>query len=201
MSKGDAKKQLILDRGLRVMQSHGYNGTSVKDIVEAAGVPKGSFYNYFESKEAFALDAIDQVASQNIREMTRILSNKSKSAKSRVSEFFEENINGCCVNQFKIGCFLGNMSQEMSDSSEPIRIKLEMVMNTITEHLASAISQMKADGELDHIRDPESLAQFLINSWHGSMLRMKTDSRRQPLDVFMTHLNELFDGGVAAHTN
>ena len=194
MSKSEAKKELILERGLKVMMTHGYNGTSVKDIVDAAGVPKGSFYNYFDSKETFALDAIDRVASENIQEMRRIFSNTSKPARERVTDFFEANILGCCDNQFRVGCFLGNMCQEMSDNSDRIRERLKIVMSTITGHLASTITQMQNEGDLSANHNPEVFAEFLINAWQGAMMRMKADSCRQPLDTFTTHLNMLFEG-------
>tara|TARA_R110002073_G_scaffold314793_1_gene487188 strand:+ start:257 stop:958 length:702 start_codon:yes stop_codon:yes gene_type:complete len=193
MSKSEAKKDLILDRGLQVMMSRGYNGTSVKDIVDAAGVPKGSFYNYFESKESFALDAIERVASENLKEMQRMLDSRIKSPKLRIEEFFKANIYSCCEKKFRIGCFLGNMSQEMSDNSEAIRRMLHVVMDRTTSLLTAALTQMQSDGDLSEAYDPEGLAEFLISAWQGAMMRMKTDSCQQPLDVFLAHLNLIFD--------
>ena len=66
MNRRADKHEQILEAGLEVMFLNGYNGTGVKDIVEAAGIPKGSFYNYFESKEDFALQATAVPADRNV---------------------------------------------------------------------------------------------------------------------------------------
>ena len=90
MSKHDDKKEQILWAGLELMKIHGYNGTSVKDIVDAAGVPKGSFYNYFVSKESFALEALDAVAEHEMRIATELMDAKGGSPLTRLRYFFDQ---------------------------------------------------------------------------------------------------------------
>lgn len=192
MSKSEAKKQLILDRGLVVLKSKGYNGTGIKDVVDAAGVPKGSFYSYFESKEVFAIEAIEKVASDATQEMSRLLLSGNKSAKERLAEFFEVSSGGFCDEEFKIGCFLGNMCQEMAASSERIGCAIEKALKGMTRTIEQTLEQAQRDGDLDSSYDPALLAAFLFHAWEGALMRMKSSSSREPLDVFCHHLDLYF---------
>jgi TetR/AcrR family transcriptional repressor of nem operon len=106
------------------MKIHGYNGTSVKDIVDAAVVPKGSFYNYFPSKESFAVEALQAVADESLSASRDLLASGTGSPLQRLRSYFEQNASQACEDDFKVGCFFGNMCQEMSDSNEIIRGKV-----------------------------------------------------------------------------
>ena len=92
MNKLNSKKDHILWAGLEVMKMQGYNGTSVKDIVDAAGVPKGSFYNYFESKESFAVDALEAVANEDYLSNRKLLSITDKSPLQRLQYLVVEKV-------------------------------------------------------------------------------------------------------------
>ena len=179
------------------MQAKGYNGTSVKDIVDAAGVPKGSFYNYFDSKETFALEAIEKVAAENFQAMRQLLRTSDKPAKERLAEFFASNIDDCCDKDFRIGCFLGNMCQEMADSSQPIRNKIRHALADTTDMIETTLRQAQKDGDLDAGYDPAALAEFLFNAWQGALMRMKASSCREPLDAFCSHLDTVFRAKIA----
>ena len=96
MSRLNSKKDHILWAGLEVMKIQGYNGTSVKDIVDAAGVPKGSFYNYFDSKENFAVEALEAAASANFQQMRAQLHDVTVAPMERLKNLFENQINLCC---------------------------------------------------------------------------------------------------------
>ena len=77
MSKRELKKDHLLDAGLKVMATRGYNGTSIQDIVNAADVPKGSFYTYFKSKEDFAIEALEKVTEERMIQNRHLLNDRS----------------------------------------------------------------------------------------------------------------------------
>lgn len=174
------------------MELKGYNGTGIKDVVDAAGVPKGSFYSYFDSKEAFAIEAIEKVACDAAQEMGRLLLSGDKPAKERLAEFFQASSGQYCQEEFKIGCFLGNMCQEMAASSERIGRTVEIALQDITQTIQKALEQAQRDGDLDTSFNPALLAAFLFNAWEGALMRMKSSSSREPLDVFCHHLDLYF---------
>jgi len=184
MSKSEAKRHLILDSGLQVMMTNGYNGTSVKDIVDAANVPKGSFYNYFDSKESFAIEALEKVAEQNHLETSKFFRSSDTSAKEKLEQFIEMGASQCCASEFKVGCFLGNMCQEMAASSDAIRRKIQHALADMTGLIESALRQAQKEGDLSPDYEPEVLAEFLFNAWQGAMMRMKASGSEAPLEAF-----------------
>lgn len=194
MSKREAKKDYLLDAGLEVMKSQGYNGTSVKDIVDAAGVPKGSFYNYFESKEAFAIEAIEKIAVDNLQCAAQQLSASSVQPLQRLNDFFTENVDQACGERFRVGCFLGNMCQEMADNSEIIRLKIKHVLLKYTQMIERVLVEAQQQGDIPAGKDTKVIAEFVFNAWEGSLMRMKASKCREPLDAFLQMLPIIYRG-------
>lgn len=188
MNKRESKKDHILCSGLEVMKAKGYNGTSVKDIVDAAKVPKGSFYNYFDSKESFAVEALEKVACEGYRSSKDLLSNKQQQPLERLHYYFEQSALHACDCEFKVGCFFGNMCQEMSDSSEAIRQKVRQILKRHTQLLVDVIQEAKDAGQVNPDAHTEVMAEFMFNAWEGALMRMKASKCREPLDAFLNML-------------
>lgn len=142
MSKRELKKDHLLDAGLKVMATRGYNGTSIQDIVNAADVPKGSFYTYFKSKEDFAIEALEKVTEERMIQNRHLLSDRSIPPQERLTRFFVENIGGCEEN-LNGGCFIGNMCQEMSESSEAIRLKVRQMLRNSTQAIEDVLEEAR----------------------------------------------------------
>lgn len=188
MNKRESKKDHILCRGLEIMQSRGYNGTSVKDIVDAACVPKGSFYNYFESKETFAIEALEKVADETYEASRTLLMDESKCPMERLYEYFNCGVEHADECEFKTGCFFGNMCQEMSDSNEAIRVKVRYILKRNTQLISHILEQAKSKGVLRKDADTEVMAEFIFNAWEGALMRMKASKCREPLNAFLAML-------------
>ncbi len=191
MSKRELKKDHLLEAGLQVMATQGYNGTSIKDIVDAAGVPKGSFYTYFKSKEDFAVDALERVTDERMQQGRLLLANRNIPPLERLSRFFQENIGGC-EQGVTGGCFIGNMCQEMSDSSEVIRLKVRQMLRNSTHAIEDVLEEARMDGSLKSSIASSVLAEFLFNAWEGTLMRMKASKCREPMDAFLAILPEIF---------
>lgn len=190
MSKRELKKDHLLDAGLQVMATRGYNGTSIKDIVDAADVPKGSFYTYFNSKEDFAVEALEKVTEERALHNRHLLGNRAIPPLERLMRFFKENVGGC-ENGVKGGCFIGNMCQEMSDSSEVIRLKVRQMLRNSTQEIEDLLEEARLDGSLQSAIASPVLAEFLFNAWEGTLMRMKASKCREPLDAFLALLPEI----------
>ena len=191
MSKHEDKKEHILRAGLELMKIYGYNGTGVKDIVDAAGVPKGSFYNYFESKETFAINALEAVADDNYRIGRELLSAGGASPLGRLQYFFEQNALRLIAEEFKVGCFLGNLGQEMSDSNEAIRDKVKRILKLNTQLIREVLDEAKKAGEVEQTAQTDIMAEFIFNAWEGAQMRMKASKSRESLDAFLEMLPKI----------
>ena len=193
MNKREDKKEAILLAGMDVMKAAGYNGTSVKDIVDAAGVPKGSFYNYFESKEQFALDAIEHASAEGRANAATLLEDTTLAPLARLTQFFESGIECATNNEYKQGCFLGNMCQEMADASDDIRNALDQCLNKLTRMLAKVIQEGQQNGTFKSTQDAQVMAEFLFNAWEGTLMRAKAAKSCAPLQAFKSMLSTVLN--------
>jgi TetR/AcrR family transcriptional repressor of nem operon len=191
MNKHEDKKEHILRAGLELMKLYGYNGTGVKDIVDAASVPKGSFYNYFESKEAFAINALEAVADDNYRIGRELLSAGGTSPLGQLQYFFEQNVLRLIADEYRVGCFLGNLGQEMSDSNEVIREKVKRILKLNTQLIREVLDEAKKAGEIEQAAQTDIMAEFIFNAWEGAQMRMKASKSRESLDAFLEMLPKI----------
>ncbi|WP_262493201.1 TetR/AcrR family transcriptional regulator [Flagellimonas flava] len=187
--KGEQKCSELLEKGMEIMWSKGYNATSVNDIVQAAGVPKGSFYFYFDSKEDFAVKALDVYFQQNYTPAKQILQDKSKSPKQRLLEFYEFR---CAILKeeldCKMGCLACNLGSEMAEHSEKIRTAIVTKENVIQNEIAEVVKEAQKCGEIDGNMDAINVVAFFEDAGKGAMTSMKELKSASPIDNFMDML-------------
>lgn len=186
------KRELILAKGAQVMTRRGYHGTGVLEIVQAAGIPKGSFYHYFASKEDFALQALDHLYTPRLERYEAALANTALSPRERILGHYAELVahfaRQACP---EYHCFIGSLSFEMAELSQPIGRRVEVILLRSVEVLAACLEQAQDAGEIDPTTDCQALAEFIGNAWEGALLRMKVGRSVVPLDVFLTQLERL----------
>src|ERR1700692_3611172 len=121
MARPSTKEQIV-QAGLKILLDKGFNGVGVQEITETAGVPKGSFYNHFESKEALGGEIVERYGADATRR--QVLLDKSLPALARLRGHFEGLNNLFVKSKFERGCLLGNFSAELSNQSAVIRERL-----------------------------------------------------------------------------
>ncbi|MES9997310.1 TetR family transcriptional regulator C-terminal domain-containing protein [Desulfovibrio aminophilus] len=178
--KRDAR-QAILDAGADLIHRQGFHNTGLADILAAAGVPKGSFYFYFKSKEELGLALVEHHAQRMAGVSASLLDQGGDPPLIRLRRLFETfrgvQAEGGCVR----GCPLGNLAQEMSDLSPAMRQALQTAMAAMSSRLAGLLAQARDRGELKPGLDPERTAAFILDSWEGALLRMKVEKNPGPL--------------------
>ncbi|WP_299113128.1 TetR/AcrR family transcriptional regulator [uncultured Winogradskyella sp.] len=184
--KRDIKIDTLLDKGIELLWSKGYNATSVNDIVKIAGIPKGSFYFYFESKEDFAVKAIEKYFDDHFTPAKNILLNKSLSPKQRLLDFHEFRYN-ILKNEMdcKLGCMACNLGNEMAEHSELIRTSILNKEQYILSLITEAIQEAQGAGEIKNIMPAKDIAAFIEDAGKGSMTTMKEMNNSYPIDNFM----------------
>lgn len=187
MTKQDTR-QIILQNGAKIIHSKGFINTGIKDILDASGVPKGSFYFYFKSKEDFGLTLVDYFAEIISGTVTGYMTDTSRTPLERLDRFFTESARFYEHNHFTGGCPIGNMSQEMSNLSEPIRLKLQAAFSRIRSAMQQCIAEAKELGQINKDLDPETLAVFILNGFEGALIDMKVSKSTRPLDIFKNML-------------
>lgn len=174
----------ILNAGLKVMFQSGYIGASVRDICAAAGAPQGSFTNHFRSKEAFAQEVLDHYFADLKTVVSEALNDRSLKPRERLKRYLDiitVRLEGAKWNR---GCLIGDLSLEASLQSKHLRKRLEEIFREWRTPFAQCIAEAQATGEIDARFKPIDLAEFLLASWEGAILRMKVEGGPAALDRF-----------------
>jgi len=160
-------REKIVDAGLKVLIEKGFNGCGVQDITDAAGVPKGSFYNHFESKEALGAEVVERYGRDNPRRVA--LADTSIPALQRLRAHFERLNETYTGARFGRGCLLGNFSAELADQSQLIRERLADLYLSWSTDIATVIAEAQADGSISTRTPAADLAAAQSSSEHSRM--------------------------------
>ncbi|WP_078788771.1 TetR/AcrR family transcriptional regulator [Trichlorobacter thiogenes] len=185
-------KEDIVQIGLDLVLSKGFNATGVETILKQANIPKGSFYNFFSSKEEFALAIIDRYVADRNELFFPIISDESVSPLERVKKSFEKLIAIFEDYDCSKGCLLGNLGLEMSDHSENVRQCLEQALEGWTTGLSGLLLQAQQEQAIPANLDVEMLAENLISSFQGALLRSKIKKSPEPLRNFIHFYFDIF---------
>jgi TetR/AcrR family transcriptional regulator, transcriptional repressor for nem operon len=180
----ETTKLRILSEGARIVYEKGYNNTGIQEILAAAEVPKGSFYFYFKSKEDFGLQLIDFYLDFSVSALTAHMSASDRDPIGRLRRFFLSMQDASEQKNFKGGCPIGNLTQEMADLKDTFRIKLNQAFARMSNLIADCLDQARDLNQIAAALNPHETADFILNSWEGALLRMKAQCSVQPLVVF-----------------
>ncbi|HWP01585.1 MAG TPA: TetR family transcriptional regulator C-terminal domain-containing protein [Methylococcus sp.] len=185
MSKISAKaavREKLLDQGVALLMERGYHGTGLQDILHAIGVPKGSFYNYFSSKEEFGAEVIRHYIEPFIRQLDRHLDNPKGTGSQALESYFHELIEEAERRQYRGGCLLGNLTGEIGDTSEICRQALRDALYRYRDKIAEAIARGQREGAFRDDKSAREMADLLVDAWQGALLRMKIEQSTRPLE-------------------
>ncbi|MBT9097792.1 TetR family transcriptional regulator C-terminal domain-containing protein [Methylovulum psychrotolerans] len=174
-------KDNLLNQGVVLLTRQGYHGTGLKEILDAVQIPKGSFYNYFGSKENFAAEVTQHYIAPFIRQLSEHLQTPDCDALTAIKRYFNELIAELEQTDFKGGCLLGNLMGEIGDTSEVVRASLQQAVNQYRDLLQVGLSQAQQEGTVRTDKTAEEMADLLVNTWQGVLLRMKIDKSSVPL--------------------
>ena len=174
----------ILNAGLKVMFRSGYQGASVRDICAAARAPQGSFTNHFRSKEAFVQEVLDLYFANLKTSVSQALNDKSLTPRLRLKRYLDIISTRLRIDKWNRGCLIGDLSLEASLQSKPLRKRLEQIFREWRTPFAECIAEAQSAGEIESKFDPVDLAEFLLASWEGAILRMKVEGGPAALDRF-----------------
>lgn len=180
-----SNKEQILREGLQVVRRRGFNAAGVRDITAAAGVPQGSFTNHFASKEAFGLEILDRYFADDIgTAVETTLRDAELPPLERLRAYFDTITGRFEARHWHDGCLIGNMSLESAETSEALRARLSEIFARWREPFADCLEEAAAAGQIRLDVPAPDLADFLLASWQGAILRMKVDHSAQPLQRF-----------------
>jgi len=182
----DDTREALLHCGMEVLTEQGFAATGIDAVLKRVRVPKGSFYHYFDSKEAFVQQVLQRYAAYFARKLDRWLLDESVLPLRRLSNFVEDAKAGMARHQFRRGCLVGNLGQEITALPASFRQTLENVLLDWQVRLANCLTEAVHLGQLRQDSDCDALAAYFWIGWEGAVLRAKLVQDAQPLDTFAT---------------
>ena len=177
-------REKLLTEGLSLVHQRGFGAASVRDIVQAAGVPQGSFTNHFASKEDFALAIIDLYRARARTLIADTLTNDALAPLQRLRAFIDANRTRLERDGMRTGCLLGNFAAESCDHSEAIRQLLVEIFAELRTAIAGCLRAAVTTGDLPANLDCDAVAGFVLSSFQGAILLAKAERDPAPLERF-----------------
>ncbi|WP_324739965.1 TetR/AcrR family transcriptional regulator [Pseudomonas veronii] len=181
-SASKSPRQTILDAAQSIVGAKGFSAVGLNEILQAADVPKGSFYHYFHSKDAFGVVLLDHYFDHYVEGMTQLFEQPGLSPRAKLMRYWQgwiDNQTGC-TDAGK--CLAVKLGAEVSDLSEPMRLALDRGTSRTIALLAGAIGRGVEDGSLTVAQVPQSLARSLYALWLGSSVMSKITRTSAPFD-------------------
>ena len=179
----------LIESALDVFHTRGFNGSSVQDIVDAAGVPKGSFYNHFASKEALGIEVVraySRLVGAYVADAgaSDILS-ADGTPLERIRRYFEAVIEQNVSCGVRKGCLLGNFATELAPHSTEIASAVTEALDNWSAAVSQALVQAQEAGQLAKSADAGALGRYLVDGYEGAATRAKLIGDRAPMDEFI----------------
>ncbi len=183
-------RQALIEAGLELFTHQGFGATGVQEIADRAEVPKGSFYNYFESKEDFMIAVVQHYRELACLELARLFGELPGTPREKLVGFFETARQQLVDADFGGGCLAGRLCQELAGEHPLVREPLNHAFDCMGATIAEILEAARTEGEIAFSEDPAELAEFLHNGWQGATLRAKAAGSDQPLRNFQRYVFE-----------
>lgn len=177
-------RERLVRAGIEALTEHGFASTGIDQVLKKVGVPKGSFYHYFSSKDDFGRAVIDGYAAYFAAKLDRWLLDENHPPLERLRAFIEDAKTGMARHDFRRGCLIGNMGQELGGTHDQFRGALEAVFLDWQSRVERCLFDAQGVGELPSHANCAELAAFFWIGWEGAILRAKLVRSTRPLDLF-----------------
>ncbi|SEC02539.1 transcriptional regulator, TetR family [Rhizobiales bacterium GAS188] len=193
-----SKRTEIVERGLDLVHRGSFASSGVAAITAAAGAPKGSFYNHFESKTAFGIAIVDQYFDNVRSTLGSILSENTDQPIFGIRRYFSLLRELGARDRYARGCLIGNLGAESSSAEDAIRLHLNRRLAEWTSILTTAVAAAQRAGEARRDVPAAVLAAILLDAWQGALLRAKVERKPAGLDAFLDVLLPALLGQASA---
>jgi TetR/AcrR family transcriptional repressor of nem operon len=180
-TKKQINRENLLNMGAALLMEQGYHGTGLKTILDAVQIPKGSFYNYFGSKENFGAEVIQHYIEPFIHQLSLHLQHSEGDALAALQNYFNNAITELEQAQFKGGCLLGNLMGEIGDTSDLCQKSLQSALTRYRDLMQAGLAKAQQQGTVRTDKSAVDMADLLVNTWQGALLRMKIEKSSAPL--------------------
>jgi len=177
-------REALLRSGIELLTEKGFAATGLDEILQRVSVPKGSFYHYFNSKQEFGEALIRHYDDYFAHKLDRFLLDESHHPLQRLQNFTRDAAAGMARHQFRRGCLVGNLGQEMGALPESFRSQIIAIFESWQHKLENCLQLAQRHGQIDPTADCKKLSSVFWNGWEGAVLRAKLERCADPLTTF-----------------
>ena len=179
------KVEEILDIGYDVFRKNGYHNVGINQILKESGIPKGSFYNFFKSKEDFANKVMERYGETNANSIQDFLDKSELTPIESLKSFYSFMIDINETDKYLSGCIINNMSIEVGRINEVMASKANEQFIGWLNILASVISKGQELKEITKKYSALEIAEYLHSGFYGTFSRMKVTRNRTYMDIWL----------------
>ena len=177
-------KALLIRTGLETLTEFGFSATGLDTILKKASVPKGSFYHYFKSKEAYGIALVDAYDSYFIAKLNHYLDQQNIPPLERIVNFTQSAIKGMGKYDYKRGCLVGNLNQELNHLSDEFKNRLLQSYTAWQEQIENCLNQAKQQGTISKTVNTQLMSEYFWIGWEGAVMRAKLTKSSIPLTLY-----------------
>lgn len=191
--KSEATRQHILNTSYRLVLHKGFVGVGLQEILTSCGVPKGSFYHYFASKEAFGCELLKHYLADYKVKIDHLMQTEQGSAYARLVALWQAWIDDPSHDEggWAENCLIVKLAAEVSDLSEDMRQILNFGVTKLTERITNLLREGQKDGSIPPHIEPEKMAQTMYQLWLGAALLARLAQDKQPLYLALETTQQL----------
>ncbi|MEJ7815984.1 MAG: TetR/AcrR family transcriptional regulator [Rubrobacter sp.] len=175
----DFEPQEALDAAMDLFWRKGYEAASMRELLDAMSIGRGSFYGTFGDKHAFFLAALDRFREVRTSWIEEVL---EESGLEAIEEVFRRSVDGLVESEVRRGCLLANSAIELAPHDPEVAGMISRYIGRSEDVFESALTRAREAGEISADSDPKALARFLVNTLHGLRVLARAGSDRAVLD-------------------
>ena len=190
--KSELTRSALIEEGIQQLSEHGYHGSGIKQVLDAVKVPKGSFYNYFGSKEAYVAEIIVEYNHQALAMFDEFLDQSKLPALDQLKSIYEFMLNKFVDTSCQKGCLVGSIAAEIGNTYVLCQQAMQTSVDDWLLRLNSLVNRGQLEGTIRKDIPSSDLAELIWSAWEGSLLKMKIDGDiRTPKKVIYLTLETL----------
>lgn len=185
--RSEQTREALIEAGIEHLSVHGYHGTGIKQILDEVSVPKGSFYNFFASKEAFVAELIGHYSQDLLSQLSQFISGEGKdlNAVEQLRSIYRYSLKQYASHGFRKSCLVGSIATEISAESEMCRTELERAMSLWLKFFSEIFASAQQQGLVRDDMSATDIAGVYWATWEGSLITMKMSADTKPVKKIM----------------
>tara|TARA_B110001454_G_scaffold74144_2_gene71729 strand:- start:2452 stop:3054 length:603 start_codon:yes stop_codon:yes gene_type:complete len=185
--RSEHTREALIEAGIEQLSEHGYHGTGIKQILDVVNVPKGSFYNFFASKEAFVAEVIAHYSRNLLRQLTDFVEGEGKvlTPIDQLRSIYRYSLKQYASHEFKKSCLVGAIAIEISAESEMCRLELDKALKSWLHFFSSVFSQAQSQKLVRDDVSAMDMAAVYWSVWEGALMTMKMSADTKPVKKIM----------------